>query len=157
MIYENIITKEYINDNVRPFSGNDSLYCNCVREAISLDMSDLVDSVQNLLLSDLEGASEQDRNMILDLLDNGLRTVIAYFTYSRALRTAEATITKYGYTVKSNQDSYPADQDKIVADCTYYKNCAEKYLTIFFKNHPDLKDCDKPVRDQYLKCKIVGQ
>lgn len=153
-MYQNIITKEYINDNIRPFSGNDSLYEACVREAIMFDLSLPTTLITNLLVDEIpedvpEGMLEQ------------LRLCIGYFTYSRAMRSGSTTITKYGVTTKSSQDSYPADTEKIQSDSIYYKNCAENILCSIKSKYCDYLSAqeivnNKIVRDQYLKCNIIG-
>lgn len=157
-MFQNAISKEFINEEIRPFSGNDSLFCSCVREAIQLDLSKLPADLSNALLSDLEGLDPDKETEIKALLEDGLRLALGYFTYSRALRTGQVTVTKYGATVKNAQDSYSADNDKVVSDSTYYKNCAEKYLSLFLTKHPEITSSNNTaVVDQYLKCNVIGE
>lgn len=151
-MYQYTITKEFVNDNIRPFSGNDSLFQNCVREVIMLDLNCLDDDLTKELLND------NNTQEVQDLLNDNLRLSIAYFTYSRAIRTAESTVTKYGYTSKNSQDSYPADQEKIVSDSSYYKTIGERLLKIFLDNNPQCskKSKNNNINDQYLKCRVIG-
>lgn len=153
-MYQNLITKEFINDNIRPFSGNDSLYEACVREAIMMDLK-LPTSLTSKLLID-----EIPEDIPEGLLSE-LRLCLGYFAYSRAIRSSTSTVTKYGYTTKSSQDSYPADTEKIQSDSVYYKNCAEKILSDIKHIYNDyLKTqettTNKVVRDNYLKCSVLG-
>lgn len=148
------ITKEYIDQNIRPFSPTDQLFTATKNEVLALDMNDL----DTTILSKIKTDDIEDIDA--DILD-ALRKITGYFIYSRALRTAQVTVTKYGATVKTAQDSYSAENEKIVADSTYYKNTAEVFLKQLFVDHPELKiDCScgskHNVNDQYLKCKIVG-
>ena len=148
------ITKEYIDQNIRPFSPTDQLFSATKNEALALDMNDLDATILSKIKTD------DIEDMDADVLD-ALRKITGYFIYSRALRTAQVTVTKYGATVKTAQDSYSAENDKIVADSTYYKNTAEVFLKQLFIDYPELKrDCScgskHNVNDQYLKCKIVG-
>lgn len=148
------ITKEYIDQNIRPFSPTDQLFTATKNEALALDMNDL----DTTILSKIKTDDIEDIDA--DILD-ALRKITGYFIYSRALRTAQVTVTKYGATVKTAQDSYSAENEKIVADSTYYKNTAEVLMKQLFIDHPELKmDCScgskHNVNDQYLKCKIVG-
>lgn len=153
-MYQNIITKEYINDNIRPFSGNDSLYEACVREAIMFDIK-LPTNIISKLITD-----EIPEDMPTGLLEQ-LRLAIGYYAYSRAIRSSTSTITKYGYTTKSSQDSYPTDSEKIQSDSVYYKNCAEKLMDdikCIYSSYLNTQESttNKVVRDNYLKCRIVG-
>lgn len=148
------ITKDWINENVRPFSPTDSIFDAVKTEVMALDMNDLDTTVLSKLKTD------DIEDMDADIL-TALRRIVGYFIYSRTLRTVQATITKYGYSVKTAQDSYSADNEKVVSDCNYYKNTAEVFLKHLFVDHPELKmDCScgskHNVNDQYLKCKIVG-
>lgn len=148
------ITKEYIDQNIRPFSPTDQLFTATKNEVLSLDMNDL----DTTILSKIKTDDIED--MDADIL-TALRRIVGYFVYSRALRTAQVTVTKYGATVKTAQDSYSAENEKIVSDSTYYSNTACVFLKQLFVDHPELKnDCPcgskRNVRDQYLKCKIVG-
>lgn len=152
-MYQNIITKEYIDTNIRPFSGNDSLFDACVREAVLFDLG-LPQLLANKFVAD----------EVLDLDDNfitEIRLALAYFVYSRALRTCNITITKYGATNKTSENSFPADTEKIVADSTYYKNCGEKLIQGLQCKYKDIySEWETPliprVKDQYLKCSIIG-
>lgn len=148
------ITKDWINDNVRPFSPTDSIFDAVKTEVLALDMNDLDTTV----LSKIKADDIED--MDADILA-ALRRIVGYFIYSRTLRTVQATITKYGYSVKTAQDSYSADNEKVVADSTYYSNTACVFLKQLFVDHPELKiDCScgskRNVRDQYLKCVVIG-
>lgn len=148
------ITKEYIDQNIRPFSPADQLFTAAKNEALALDMNDLdVTVLSKIKTDDIE-------DIDADILD-ALRKITGYFIYSRALRTAQVTVTKYGATIKTTQDSYSADNEKVVSDSTYYKNIAEVLMKQLFVDHPELKnDCScgskHNMNDQYLKCKIVG-
>lgn len=148
------ITKDWINDNVRPFSPTDSIFDAVKTEVLALDMNDLDTTVLYKVKTD--DIEDMDTGIL-----ESLRRIVGYFIYSRTLRTVQATITKYGYSVKTAQDSYSADNEKVVADCNYYKNTAEVFLKQLFIDHPELKmDCScgskRNVRDQYLKCVVIG-
>ena len=148
------ITKEYIDQNIRPFSPTDQLFTATKNEVLALDMNDL----DATILSKLKTDNIEDIDA--DILD-ALRKITGYFVYSRALRTAQVTVTKYGATVKTAQDSYSAENEKIVSDSTYYKNTAEVLMKQLFVDHPELKmDCScgskGNIRDQYLKCVVIG-
>lgn len=148
------ITKEYIDQNIRPFSPTDQLFTATKNEVLALDMNDLDATILDKIKTD------DIEDIDADILD-ALRKITGYFIYSRALRTAQVTVTKYGATVKTAQDSYSAENEKIVADSIYYKNTAEVLMKQLFIDHPELKrDCScgskHNVNDQYLKCKIVG-
>ena len=148
------ITKEYIDQNIRPFSPTDQLFTATKNEVLALDMNDLDATILSKIKTD------DIEDIDVDILD-ALRKITGYFIYSRALRTAQVTVTKYGATVKTAQDSYSAENEKIVSDSTYYKNTAEVLMKQLFVDHPELKmDCScgskHNVNDQYLKCKIVG-
>lgn len=148
------ITKDWINDNVRPFSSTDCIFDAVKTEVMALDMNDLDTTVLSKIKTD------DIEDMDADILES-LRRIVGYFIYSRTLRTVQATITKYGYSVKTAQDSYSADNEKVVADSTYYKTTAEVFLKQLFVDHPELKnDCScgskRNVRDQYLKCVVIG-
>ena len=148
------ITKDWINENVRPFSPTDSIFDAVKTEVLALDMNDLDTTV----LSKIKADDIED--MDADILA-ALRRIVGYFIYSRTLRTVQATITKYGYSVKTAQDSYSADNEKVVSDSTYYSNTACVFLKQLFADHPELKnDCScgskRNVRDQYLKCVVIG-
>ena len=148
------ITKEYIDQNIRPFSPTDQLFSATKNEALALDMNDLDATILSKIKTD------DIEDIDADVLDS-LRKITGYFIYSRALRTAQVTVTKYGATVKTAQDSYSAENDKIVADSTYYKNTAEVFLKQLFIDYPELKrDCScgskYNVNDQYLKCVVIG-
>lgn len=153
MQFTNLITKEYVSENVRPFSGNDALFNACVRESILFD-SGLPRLLANKLLTD----------EIIDLDENfidELRLILAYFTYSRAIRTSTSTITKYGYTTKNSENSFPADTEKIQSDSIYYKNCGEKLIEGLKCKYKEIYDnWETPliprVKDTYLKCSIIG-
>lgn len=154
-MYQNIITKEFINDNIRPFSGNDSLYNACVREAIQFDLG-LPDEFTEILISD-------DLCEVEDLIDDSLRLSIGYFAYARAVRSGNVTITKYGVTTKQSENSFPCDSEKIVADSTYYKTAGEKTLAIYMRRHGSyiqqkfMTQNQGQVKDTYLKCNIIGE
>lgn len=158
MIYENIITKEFIDQNIRPFSPTDSLFNAVTTEVIVLDLNDLRGDLHSKLQNDESLGQDLDTQQL-----HRLQLVMGYFIYSRALRTCQATISKYGATVKNVAESYSADQEKIVADSTYYKQTAETLLKQLFIDYPELKkDCSKcdakrNTYDQYLKCKVIGQ
>lgn len=148
------ITKEYIDQNIRPFSPTDQLFTATKNEVLALDMNDLDATILSKIKTD------DIKDIDAGILD-ALRKITGYFVYSRALRTAQVTVTKYGATVKTAQDSYSAENEKIVSDSTYYKNTAEVLMKQLFVDHPELKmDCScgskHNVNDQYLKCKIVG-
>lgn len=165
-MFKNIISKEYIDQNVRPFSGSDSLYGNSVREALMMDINPLIDEeLASLMIVDAHSIApgpkeepSQEYTDLMNLLDEGLRMSLAYFTYSRAIRTADGTITKYGYTVKTNENSVSAESSKIVSDSTYYKTIGEKLLIEWMEAHPDHKRCPKGKvqNDAYLKCRVIG-
>lgn len=159
MRYENIITKEYINENVRPFSGNDTIFNSCVKETINFDLNERISNKQFLknLLCDLDGLSEEEREKYETYLNNGLRDSISYFVYSRAIRTSQGTITKYGYTQKNNDESFPIDNEKIVSDSSYFKTLGEKYLKIFMGNFSNEIQGGGNGSNQYLNFKIVGK
>lgn len=153
-MYQNIITKEFINDNIRPYSVNDSLYEATVREAIQFDVK-LPTNIITKLITD-EIPDDMPESMLCQL-----RLAIGYFAYSRGVRSANVTLTKYGATSKSSDNSYPADSEKIVSDSTYYKNCGEKILDDIKCIYCDYLKTQEPitnkiVRDQYLKCNIIG-
>lgn len=148
------ITKDWINDNVRPFSPTDSIFDAVKTEVLALDMNDLDTTVLSKIKTD------DIEDMDADIL-TALRRIAGYFIYSRTLRTVQVTITKYGATVKTAQDSYSAENEKVVSDSSYYKNTAEVFLKQLFVDHPELKmDCScgskGNVRDQYLKCVVIG-
>ena len=148
------ITKDWIDKNVRPFSPTDSIFDAVKTEVMALDINDLDTSV----LSKIKTDDIEDMNA--DIL-TALRRIVGYFIYSRTLRTVQVTVTKYGATVKTAQDSYSAENEKVVSDSAYYKNTAEVFLKQLFIDHPELKrDCScgskHNVNDQYLKCVVIG-
>lgn len=155
-MFENIIDKEYINTNIRPFTPNDGLFNATVREAIKFDIGGKIDSkIITDLLNNLEGLEDDEVEKYQTYLDNGLREAIGYFVYSRAIRTAEGTVTKYGYTIKNDASSYPAEQSKIVSDSNYYKNIGEQIISQVIKDF-NLKSKVATTTD-WVKCRIVGE
>lgn len=149
-MYNNIITKEYINENIRPFSGNDGLFQACTREAIQFDLCVKDDLRDKLLNDDIE---DLDQDFIADL-----RLCLGYFIYSRALRTAQITITKYGATSKSAQESFPADGDKVQADSVYYKSCGEKLLKSIHNKYNSIVIANSKLnKDTYLRARTIGE
>lgn len=115
-----IITKEYIDENIRPFTPNNGLFEACLFEVIDIDIRRLLGcSVASELLNSDETNPLSDN--LISALDEGLRRGIGYLIYSRALRTATSTITKYGATNKNSDYSNQTDQQKIMSDSEYYK------------------------------------
>lgn len=129
---ERIITKDYINNNIRPYTPNGSLFEATLYEAIHLDMENYIGKTRvKELISDDDFSDELN-----EALEGDLRRAIGYFIYSRSLRTAQNTVTKYGSTLKESDYSSPITSKDIVADSDYYKKVGlmilenYKYLNI---------------------------
>lgn len=142
-----MITKEYIDKNIRPFSGNDALFKGTLNEVLLLDIEPKFgkDFIMTLKTGVLTPEIEE-------ILNKGLRDAIGYYILSRALRTAGVTITKYGTTVKMSEDSNPPSNGQIVANCNYYRQVADELVKplvkCYLKNHK--------VRGTYQNTRLVG-
>ena len=154
MIFNNIISKSFIDQSVRPFSGSDALYSSCVAEAIRFDL-DLPEELEGKLLEDTD--PEEDETL-KSLLEDGLRLALGYFAYARAARSANVTVTKYGATTKSNSESYPADTDSQNILYSYMRDCGSKILVRFKAKHPEVFDCKTSKDDNaYTRFRVVGE
>lgn len=149
------ITKLYVNDNVRPCSANDSLFYAAVNEVLNFELERTLKNpgfITKLKLYD--DATDEEKERLDELLNDDLKLACAYFTYAIMIRTAQGTLTKYGYTTKANDESYPAEQSKIVADSAYYKSCGDKLLSNFISKHPDL--VKNASSQNWARVKIIG-
>ena len=153
MTFNNIISKAFIDQSVRPFSGNDALYSSCVAEAIRFDL-DLPEELEGKLLGDTD---PEDDETLKALLEDGLRLSIGYFAYARAARSANVTVTKYGATTKSNSESYPADNDAQNNLYAYLRDCGSKILSRFKARHPEVFDHKMSKDDNaFTRFRVVG-
>lgn len=125
MEYSVIITEKYINDNIRPYTAEPSIFYGAVREALMLYLKGKIgETYYRELIND----TPSDELKLF--LDGGLRDVLAYYVLSVTIRTVSATVTRYGYTQKENSDglSTQAYNSKIVADANYFKGVADSML-----------------------------
>lgn len=149
------ITKQYINDNVRPCSCNDSLFTAAINEVLNFVIKPALkgDGFISRLKS-YDDVPDDEKEQLDIYLNDGLKLAIAYFSYSIMVRTAQGTVTKYGYTTKANEESYPAEQAKIVADSAYYKSCGDRLLNEFINKYPGL--VENAQSQDWARIKIVG-
>lgn len=149
------LTKLYINDNIRPCSVNDSLFTASVNEVLNFELERTLKNPDFIRkLKSYDELEDAEKVQIDALLEDNLKLACAYFAYAIMIRTSQGTLTKYGYTTKANEESYPAEQAKIVADSAYYKSCGDKLLNDFISKHPDLV---KNAQSQnWARVKIIG-
>lgn len=124
---KDLITKEYINDTIRPFTPSDALFEATLFEALALDLLPVIGRTR---VSQLQSEDPFPDELVF-ALERGLKRCLGYFIYSRCLRTASATITKYGTTIKESDYSNPTGSQKIVSDSDYYKKIGQTLLSEF--------------------------
>lgn len=134
---ETIITKDFINNTIRPFSANDTIFIGALYETLLLDIEPKFDSKY---VEDLK-AEEQPQYITADL-ENGLRTAIGYLMLARVYRTGSITATKYGITQKLNTESNPATNAEIVSNANYFREMGFKVLEPIAKRYKDAQNKD---------------
>lgn len=146
MKIENIITQKFINDTIRPSSAEDGVFEGALFEAMMFDIKPRI--AEDLYAKLVDNSEEDD---VQQILDGGLRTAIGYYVLSRMFRTASATVTRYGVTVKSNDTSEPAYQNQINSMSNYYRTCGDEIMA-------SIADTVKPaeLKGRWYKARIVG-
>lgn len=147
-MYENIITKKYINDYIRPCSCNDTIFNACLFEALTQDVEPKFDDKFMKRLKAVDVDSE-----MLNLLDNGLRAAIGYYTLARVYRTGSITATKYGVTEKMSEDSTPATTPQIASNANYLRDMGDKIVAPLVKSYKDANNVNKPYNS---RIRIIG-
>lgn len=152
---ESIITKEYINDNVRPFTPNQTLFNSACYEAVLEDLSSVVGKDVTAELID-EDDTKDLSDELQEALDKGLRKGLAYLVFARCVRTAQSVVTKYGYVQKDAQEySTRPMGNELVADSNYFKKIGMSIVAEFaYLNHtstPSVTDSENS-----YNCRIIG-
>lgn len=152
MVNENIITKDYINENVRPFTPNDTLFSSAYFEVVIEDLQSIVGNKVTLELLN-EDNTKPLSSELEDALNESLRKAIAYLVFARCVRTAQSVITKYGYVQKNGAEySNPTNDTSITNDSNYFKkigmDLARKYT--YLNGNTSI------VSDNTYNCIVIG-
>lgn len=129
-----IITQDDINALCRQCSTDEDSVLNMISEAETLDVLPLLGTA----LFEAVSATPSD---FLPLLDGctyydlkgrkrshqGLKKCLAYYASSRIIRSGNGVMTQYGYVVKYNDSSTPADFQRLANDSNYLRDVANQY------------------------------
>jgi len=131
-----IITKDYINSNIRPYSPNDALFSGALNECICLDLSDKLSSDFLTKLKEAQNSSTWNNYEDVETaLDGGLRTVIGYYILYRSYRSGRTSVTKYGVTTKIDENSQDVSDTNAATTANYFKDIADRLI-----NQLDFRD-----------------
>lgn len=124
-MFDKVITKEFIDTEILPYTSEDSIFYGSVREVLLLDIKD---KLGNEIYNELNSNNPSDNT--IDLLDNKqLRLCIGYYVLSRTFRKP-STPTRYGITNKLNDSmaSEPTSNAQAVSQSNYYKSVADEIM-----------------------------
>lgn len=136
-----ILTLDYINDNIRPCTPAVSTFTGTMQEAILLDItgskccrttgdSTLLEYLQAIEADDTFEPTDEDTAIL-----NKLRPVLAYYVLGRLYRSARSTVTKFGVTTKIDDNSQDITDRSSSQGATYFKAIADILLVDFFKTY----------------------
>lgn len=167
-----IINQDDITALCRQCSTDDDAVNNMIQEAETLDIVPFIGvALYNAITaapSDfkglLEGCTFQDEKGNLKS-HQGLKKALAYYSASRIIRSSNGVMTKYGYVVKYNESSTPADAQRLSNDSNYLREVANQMFEqtkVYIKAVANTEMYSGLVTDSYsedngfLKCDLIG-
>lgn len=128
-----IITQDDITALCRQCSTDEDSVANMIGEAETLDVmptlgtalfnavsatpSDFRDLLDGCTFYDAKGRQKSHQ---------GLKKCLAYYSASRIIRSSNGVMTQYGYVVKYNDTSTPADAQRLANDSNYLREVANQ-------------------------------
>ena len=167
-----IITQDDITALCRQCSTDEDAANNMIQEAETLD---ILPAIGTSLYNAITAAPTDFKDLLdgctfynekgLQMSHQGLKKSIAYYAASRIIRSSNGVMTKYGYVVKYNDSSTPADPQRLVNDSNYLREVANQLFeqTKRFLNsvadtatYKDLIIRTPGEQSVFINCDIIG-
>lgn len=169
-----IIKYNEISALCRPCSTDENIANNMILEAENLDIIPQIGILlYNAIIEHseryvalLDGCTFQDKQGNWQV-HQGLKKCVAYYASSRIIRSGNALMTRFGYVVKQDDYSQPADNARISNDSGYLRECAGQMMmsvkayieanqdNSMFKPYARI---DKPIQGTaFFKVDIIGE
>lgn len=162
-----LVTRQDINDEVRPTSADEALVDRCIEEAQSLDVIPTIGADWWLRVLDREndavalllwtGGLYTDTDGQARIFA-GLRKALLYYSYARLVRSQGGTSTRFDFVVKADQYSDSADlKAKVQAYNEAFSN-ADNYMAqcLLFISDGDACNKGRKLRNNRLAVKKIG-
>ena len=169
LTYDNAlqVTRQDINDEVRPTSADEALVDRCIEEAQSLDVIPAIGADWWLRVLDRENDAVAlllwNGGLYTDTGGNakifaGLKKTLLYYSYARLVRSQGGTSTRFDFVDKADQYSDSADvKAKMQAYNEAFAN-ADNYMAqcIAYINEGDACNKGRKLRNNRLAVKKIG-
>lgn len=137
-----ILTLDFINENIRPCTPVEATFNGTMQEAILLDITGSkccrTSGDETLLeyLQAIEAATDFVPTADDEAILSKVRPMLSYYILSRLYRSARTSVTKFGVTTKVDENSADIDDAECSRTANYFKSIADILLQNFFESFP---------------------